>query len=156
MPLKGNCPVIEDNFDKCCNRLWKLRERLDKKPEHLKQYNDIIQDQLNKGVVEVVDEEPSNEKCFEDGMTYLPHREVTHEDKLSTKLRIVYDASAKGKSGVSLNDCLYKGPYMSPMLYDLFLKFRTQPISITADIEKAHLQISVKERHKNLLRFFMV
>ena len=141
MPLKGNCPVIEDNFDKCYNRLWKLRERLDKKPEHLKQYNDIIQDQLNKGVVEVVDEEPSNEKCFEGGMTYLPHREVMHKYKSSTKLRTVYDASAKGKNGVYINNCLYKGPYMSPMLDDLFLKFRTQPIAITVNIEKAYLQI---------------
>ena len=42
---------------------------------------------------------------------------------------------------------------MSPMLYDLFLKFRTHSIAITADIEKAYLQISVKERLRNLLRF---
>ena len=96
---------------------------------------------MNKGVVEVADEEPSNEKCFEGGMTYLPHREVTHKDKSSTKLRIVYDASAKSKSDVSLNNCLYKGSYMSPMLGDLFLKFRTQPIAITVNIEKAYLQI---------------
>lgn len=55
-------------------------------PEHLKHYNDIIQNQLNKGVVKVVDKEPSGEKCFEGGMTYLPHHEVTREDKSSTKL----------------------------------------------------------------------
>ena len=36
LPLKENYPVVEDNFDICCNRLWKLKERLDKKPEHLK------------------------------------------------------------------------------------------------------------------------
>ena len=40
------------------------------------------------------------------------------------------------------------------MLYDLFLKFRTHSTAITADIEKAYLQISVKERHRNLLRFY--
>ena len=40
---------------------------------------------------------------------------------------------------------------MTPMLYDL--KFRTHPIAITADIEKVYLQISLKERHRNLLRF---
>ena len=47
----------------------------------IKQYNDIIQDQLNKGIVEVADDEPSDEKCFEVGMTDLPHREVTSDDK---------------------------------------------------------------------------
>lgn len=47
----------------------------------IKQYIDIIQGQLNKGVVEVADDEPSDEKCFEVGMTDLPHREVTSDDK---------------------------------------------------------------------------
>ena len=134
MPLKENFPAVEGNSDKCCNRLWKLKERLDKKPEYLKQYNDIIQDQLNKGVVGVVDEEPNSEECFEYGIMHLPHQEVTRENKSSTKLRTVYDANAKGKNGVTLNDCLYKGSYMSLMLYDLFLKFQTHPIAITADI----------------------
>ena len=59
---------------------------MDKEPEHLKHYNDIIQNQFNKGVVKVVDKKPSGEKCFEGGMTYLPHHEVTREDKSSTKL----------------------------------------------------------------------
>ena len=116
MPLKKNYLAVEDNFDKCCNRLEKLKERYDKNTEHLKQCNDIIQDQLNKGVVQVVDEELSDKECFEGGMTYLPHREVTREDKSSTKLRIVYDASTKGKNGISLNDRLYKGLHMNPML----------------------------------------
>lgn len=43
---------------------------------------------------------------------------VTRSDKSSTKLRIVYNTIAKGKNGVGLNDCLYKGPYMNPMLYN--------------------------------------
>ena len=36
LPLKENYPAVEDNFDKCCNRLWKLKERLDKNPEYIK------------------------------------------------------------------------------------------------------------------------
>ena len=128
-----------------------LKENLDKKPKVLKQYSDIINDQLEKGVIEVVSDE--NEITEKGKVTYLPHHDVIREDKSSTKLRIVYDASAKSKNGISLNDCLYKGPYMSTMLYELFLKFKTHFIAITADIEKAYLQISVKEEHRNLLRF---
>ena len=60
---------------------------------------------MGKGVVQVVDEEPRDGEYFEGGMTYLPHCEVTREDKSSIKLRIVYEASAKGKNDVSLNDC---------------------------------------------------
>ena len=51
-------------------------------------------------------------------LTYLPHRDIIQEDKASTKLRIVYDASAKDRNGISLNDCLNEGPYMSSMIYD--------------------------------------
>ena len=40
---------------------------------------------------------------------YLPHHGVVREDKDTTKLRVVYDASSKS-SGPSLNECLYKGP----------------------------------------------
>ena len=77
--------MIQDWFArfgyKCCNKFWKLKGRLDKKPEHLKQHNNILQDQLKKEVVEVVEEKPSDEKSFEGGMMHLPHREVTCEDK---------------------------------------------------------------------------
>ena len=86
-------------------------------------------------------------------MTYLPHREVVREDKMSTKVRVVFDASAKGSNGVSLNDCLYKGDCLVPLLYDLLLKFRANSIALTADIEKAYLQISVLPEHRDFLRF---
>ena len=139
--------MIQDWFArfgyKCCNRLWKLKGRLDKKPEHLKQHNDIIQDQLKKEVVEVVEEKPSDEKCFEGGMMHLPHCEVTCEDKSSTELQIAYEASAKGKNGVSLNYCLYKGLYMRPTLYNLFLKSQTHAIAFTTNIIYRYQQRNV-------------
>ena len=72
---------------------------------------------------------------------------VTRSDKSSTKLRIVYNTIAKGKNGVGLNDCLYKGPY-EPNVVQL-----PPIVAITANIEKSHLQISVEERHRNLLHF---
>ena len=149
--FEGNYPAIEDNFEKCNKRLLLLKENLNKKPKISKQYSDIINDQLEKGVIEIVSDE--NENIEKGKVTYLPHHDIIREDKVSTKLRIVYDASAKDRNGISSNDCLYKGPYMSTMLYELFLKFRTHFIAITADIEKAYLKISVKEEHRNLLRF---
>ena len=89
-------------------------------------------------------------------MIYLPHRKITCADKSSTKLRIVYIASAKTKNGVTLSDWLYKGPYMSPMLYDLFLKFRTHPIAITTDIKKSLFEDTSKETSQKFTTFFMV
>ena len=83
----------------------------------------------------------------------MPHKEVIKECRSTTKLRIVFDASAKYKGTSSLNEGLYKGPCLNADLYSLLLKFRIYPIAITADIEKAYLQISINKEHRDFLRF---
>ena len=55
---------------------------------------------------------------------YLPYKEVVKEDRFTTKLRIVFDVSAKYKDTISLNDILFKGPCLNADLYSLLLKFR--------------------------------
>ena len=40
---------------------------------------------------------------------YLPHHAVIRHDKDPTKMKVVYDASARSMEP-SLNDCLYVGP----------------------------------------------
>ena len=147
LPFKEYRPLIEDNFVLSLNRLSRLHQKLVQTPELLQDYDDIIRNQIQCGVVEKAD------SVAEVGeVTYLPHRAVIRQDKKSTKLRIVFDASAKGK-GRSLNDCLYKGPSLNPLLFDILLRFRVHNIAITADIEKAYLQISVAPEDRDYLRF---
>ena len=83
---------------------------------------------------------------------YLPHQAVISKDHSSTKLRVVFDASAK-KVGPSLNDAMYKGPSLTQLLFNVLVRFRLNPIGIIADIEKAYLQISVADCHRDFLRF---
>ena len=52
-----------------------------------------------------------------------------------------------------LLNVLYKGPCLNADLYSLLLKFRVHPIVLTADIEKAYLQININEEHRDYLRF---
>ena len=37
---------------------------------------------------------------------YLPHHAVMRESSLSARIRPIFDASAQGYNGVTLNDCL--------------------------------------------------
>ena len=75
---------------------------------------------------------------------YIPHRPVIKEERVTTKIRIVYDASARISSDApSLNDCLHIGPSLLPDLNALLMKFRVPQIAMTADIEKASLQVEV-------------
>ena len=49
---------------------------------------------------------------------YIPHYLAIRDDKTTTKIRIVFDESARD-NGPSLNDCLYKGPHLTPLLYSI-------------------------------------
>ena len=77
---------------------------------------------------------------------------MIREDKSTTKLRIVFDASAKRK-GPSLNDCLYSGPSLTASLFSVLMKFREGNVAIVADVEKAFLQISLDPEHRDYVRF---
>ena len=83
---------------------------------------------------------------------YLPHRDIIRLDKDTTRLLVVFDVSTTA-NGPSQNDCLYVGPPLSPLLYDILLRFRVHKITLTADIQKAFLHISVAPNHRNFLRF---
>ena len=90
------------------------------------------------------------------GKFSLPHRDAVRMDKDTTKLRVVYDASAKGK-GPSLNSCLHSGrPPLSPLTLALLVRFRMNKVAVRADIDKAFLNISIDPEHRDYLRFLWV
>ena len=69
---------------------------------------------------------------------------VTKESSTTTKLRIVYDASAKTSTGVSLNDTLLPGPSMYPLLTTTLTQFRTHKIGMSSDISKMFREIGLQ------------
>ena len=87
-------------------RLKSLLKRLEQNSEIFKAYDQVTKDQLVNNVIEKVSEnQGENLKEF-----FLSYRPVIKQNAESTKLRVVYDASAKSESGYSLNNCLEKGP----------------------------------------------
>ncbi|XP_025836570.1 uncharacterized protein LOC112906526 [Agrilus planipennis] len=81
---------------------------------------------------------------------YLPHHAVFKQSSTTTKLRVVFDASAKTTSGISLNDIQYTGPTIQSDLLSILLRFRQHDFVITADITKMYRQILVDESQRNL------
>ena len=55
---------------------------------------------------------------------YFPMHAVRKEDSSTSKLRVVFDASAKSTTGTSLNDHLLVGPTVHAPLIDVLLRFR--------------------------------
>ncbi|CAG7719600.1 unnamed protein product, partial [Allacma fusca] len=83
---------------------------------------------------------------------YLPHHAVIKESSTSTKVRVVFDGSAKSSSGQSLNNCMMVGPVVQSDLFTILLRFRRWQIALTADIVKMYRQILITPEQSNLQR----
>ena len=116
------------------------------------EYDHIIQDQLNNGIIEEVQSSLKNSKTTK--VHYLSHHEVVREDALTTKVKAVMDGSAKGNAEApSLNECLYTGTSLTPNILDILLRFRWFKVPIVSDIDKTVHMIRVNERDRDSLRF---
>ena len=73
---------------------------------------------------------------------YLPMHGVV-KDSTTTKLRIVFDGSAKTTSGYSLNDILLPGPSLYPLLSTILTKFRIHKIGMVSDISKMFCEVAL-------------
>ena len=154
LPWKEQHGLLPDNFENCVARLSSQLKRLRKDPEILKEYDSIIQDQLQSGIIEQVDcaKRPDVGRVH-----YLPHHGVVRRDALTTKLRVVFDASSRPSSdSPSLNECLYSGPALTPTIFNVLLRFREKRIALVGDIEKAFLSVGVAEEDRDVLRFLWV
>lgn len=74
----------------------------------------------------------------------------------TTKLRVVFDSSAKTTSGLSFNDILLKGPPSYPKLTCIILHFRDFLIALTANISKMYLEILLDISWKDFYRFIIM
>ena len=80
---------------------------------------------------------------------YIPHKAVVRKEAESTKLCIIYDASAReDNTKPSLNDCLHLGPPLQSQLWDILVKLRFHPVFVTGDLMKAFLQIKIKQEER--------
>lgn len=83
---------------------------------------------------------------------YLPHHAVIKEDSETTKARMVFDASCRTFSGLSLNDCLMVGPIIQDDLFGIILRLSQHKYPISADIVKMYRQVKVCDKHTDLRR----
>jgi len=149
-PWKEANPRLPDNYQLALGRLNSLLKRIQGKPELLQKYDSIIKDQLKKEIIEEVNDR-TEEGCKKH---YIPHHAVITPDRKTTKVRIVYDASAKVRKGCkSLNECLHRGPVILEDLCGLLIRFRTHKVALTADIERAFLQVGLQPTDRDVTRF---
>ncbi|GFW01934.1 uncharacterized protein TNCV_3029031 [Trichonephila clavipes] len=148
LPWKCNSKNLPSNKE----LTWKRHLRMMNKLRNVKFFDDyksVFRQWEDLNIIESVPEVELNNECH-----YLPHRPVVKLDSATTKIRPVFDASAREKGKPSLNDYLYKGVNLIELIPDILDRFRIYPVRIVADIEKAFLMLSVAPKDRGYLRFF--
>ena len=149
LPWKPERADLQDNYRIATKRFEGLKRRLKKDVTFYSRYNEVVEDYLQQNIAEEVPRDATTDNV----KYYLPHHAVLREDKVTTKLRVVFDASSHEEGSPSLNDCLLTGPNLNPDLLSVLIKFRQHEIAYMADIKKAFLQISIVEKDRDAVRF---
>ncbi|KAJ0171792.1 hypothetical protein K1T71_012555 [Dendrolimus kikuchii] len=141
LPFKTATPqcVNGQTKDIALRRFLNLEKRLARDLELKKQYVDVINEYIDLGHIEIIPSELINK----DHVVYLPHHAVIREDKTTSKVRVVFDASTLGRNGVSLNSELMVGPNLQADLRHIIMRWRLHPICIISDIVKMYRQVLI-------------
>ena len=122
-------------------RFESLERRLNRDPDLKRRYSNFIDEFISLGHMEVVPQEEIDKPPNE--VYYLPHHCVFKEDSTTTKLRVVFDGSAKTSNGISLNESLMVGPVVQNDLFTIVNHFRFKLVALSADIAKMYRQIAL-------------
>lgn len=129
-------------------RFLAMERRLRQQPELKKDYCKFLKEYEDLGHMSLLKQQDSKAK----ELFYLPHQPVVKASNLTTKLRVVFDGSAKTSTGVSLNQKLLSGPNIQQDSWAIMVRFRGHQFVMTADIKMMFRQIWIAEEDRDLQR----
>ena len=150
LPRKDPTPTLGESRSQALKR-YLQNERSLKKRNQLEPFEKVLDEYEELDHAEKVpaaDLEKPQSETF-----YLPMHGVVKESSSTTKLRIVFDASAKSTTGVSLNDTLLPGPSLYPLLTSVLIRFRQHAIALTSDISKMFREVVLDSSERDYHRF---
>ena len=148
-PAIKDFSVLTDNREQVIARAKSLEKRLIK--SGMKEcYDGQLKDFIARGaIVELSDEERDS---YDGPVNYLDHHGVL-SDSATTPYRFVINSSLDNNgSGVSLNDCIPKGPNSIKSLLGCIITFRSYPHVVVFDLSKCYQQMFTGEKEKHLRR----
>lgn len=148
LPFKSEVDQLGETLNMAISRFLSVERRLQRDGELRTNYVKFMEEYFQMGhMEEVIEATVPSKRVF-----YLPHHPVVKSSSLTTKLRVVFDASAKSSSGLALNDVLLCGPTVQEELFDILIRFRRHQYVIMADVEKMFRQIKIREEDRDLQR----
>lgn len=130
LPWRANHLPLPSNRVGSMRRLTSLSSKLHQEALSSK-YNEILQEQRLDGIIESANY-PSKGVEF-----YIAHKPVIRSCAETTKIRVVYDASARAHNAASsLNECLHPGPSLTNKLWNVLVRERFHPIALNVICKK--------------------
>ena len=140
-------PKLTNNYEVALMRLKSQEKSLPRKgPKVMDAYNEIFQNYKKKDYIRQVPKSEVVEQWF------LPHFPVVKEERVTTKVCVVFDAAAK-HNGKSLNDTTWPGPKLQREMVDVLTRFRRAPVALLADISEMFLQVELQYKDRPFHRF---
>lgn len=154
LPFRGNKGELGSSRDIALNRFKWLERKFQNNKLFHKRYSEFMREYVQLNHMSRVTENSSAITPI-----YLPHDGILRDSSITTKLRVVFDGSAKTASGVSLNETLMVGAKLQDNIIDIILRFLLHAIAITADLKKMYRQILIhnddRDYQRILWRFSM-
>ncbi|GJQ70138.1 hypothetical protein Trydic_g22605 [Trypoxylus dichotomus] len=116
-------------------------------PQLKEMYTNFMEEYETLGHMTKLESVDNTKPCY-----YLPHHGVFKESSLTTKLSVVFDASAPSSSGFSLNDIQLVGPTIQDDLFSSLIRFRQHTYVVSADIAKMYRQVLIDPKYRCLQR----
>ncbi|XP_059222665.1 uncharacterized protein LOC131996772 [Stomoxys calcitrans] len=136
LPFKS-CEVVGNSRNIAMAQFYRMERKLQKTQEIKEQYDNAILEYLELGHMRKI----SANEISKTPNFYLPHHAVIKPDRLTTKLRVVFNASSPSSNKKSLNDNLFSGPILQQDLVLQILKWRFFKYVFNADVTKMYRQI---------------
>lgn len=135
LPFNEKITQLGDSRQSALKRFYAVEKRLNKNPELKQNYLNFMQEY----------EQLNHMQRIENTETaisyYIPHHAVFKDGKI----RVVFDASNKSESGISLNDAQFTGPAIHNELFSILISFRKHDYVLSCDIVKMFRQILVHQ-----------
>lgn len=134
LSLRTNIP-LGGSREQALKRLEALERRLQRDAQLKEAYCMFLDEYEQKGHmsrISSIDVAQAKEVFF------IPHQAVIRPDSITTKVRVVFDASAKTSTEHSLNEKLLSGSNLQKDLFKILLRFRTYQYVLTADIAQMY------------------
>lgn len=106
LPVPKNFDDLGDSRTIAESRMQSVERKFVKNPRFKEKYVDFMREYIRLGHMTKIESYP----CPYERAYYLPHHGVVNEGSSTTKLRVVFDGSARPSTGLVLNDVWKVGP----------------------------------------------